>query len=404
MLADIEQHGMWLDSDRVQSEYTRVSGIYGQVTEELERTYGGVNWNSPKQIRELLYGRLGFSEVTDYKGVPVRTDTDQASTSGETIAKLRARSGGQSEFLRLYGTIAEIRKEHQFLEAMKGCCDEDGGHLYAAFNQTIAGNHRLTSTGGKWGLQFQNQPKHLRSLFRARSSGRRLVNGDCPQLEFRVATDLAHDNVAKRDILGRIDVHNQTATVMRSGRDPAKRHTFKPLYGGNSGTPRERAYYAFFREKYSGIYNCQMRWVYDVLDHKQLTTATGLIFYWPDTQRLSSGYITNTPAIFNYPISSFATADISQLSLWLVWQELRGLDTVVCNTVHDSGLLDAPLEEVDKVEQTMVYCYGEKIYEVLRSLYGYDFTTPLGIGLKTGTHWEEGDERKFESPLFTFTA
>ena len=54
-----------------------------------------------------------------------------------------------------------------------------------------------------------------------------------------------------KDILEGQDVHKYTASIIfdkaeadvtKEERTAAKAHTFKPLYGGFSGTPREMAY------------------------------------------------------------------------------------------------------------------------------------------------------------------
>jgi len=405
MLSDIESHGVQLDRERVQIAHTACFTEYNQILSELEDGFGAINWRSTKQLRELLYTRLGFEELKDRKGEPIRTPAGQPSTDEETISGLRASTTDQLEFKGLWSRLAPLKKKTQSLESMKGACEQDGGLIYAQFNQTVTGTHRLSCSGGKWGLQFQNQDRSLKRLFRARKQGWKVIDGDCPQLEFRVAGDLGNDPVARKDVLNRIDVHSFTAKILGTTRQDAKPYTFKPLYGGNSGTKREREYYRAFRERYKAIYDTQMSWVYHALEHKSLRTVTGLTFYWPDTEVMSSGYITNTPSIFNYPVQSFATADISQLSLVLVWHGIRNMDSFISNTVHDSGVLESPEEEGDKVKSIMVQSYTEDIYGVLSRLYNRDFSFPLGIGIKCGDYWGEAklpdgraaDEEKFEN-------
>lgn len=398
MLADIESRGVTLDRERVLSTYTSCFTEYNSIREELEDGFGTINWRSTKQLRELLYAKLGFEELKDRKGVAIRTPAGQPATDEETISTLRAGTPDQMEFKKLWGRLAPLKKKTQSLESMKGACDEDGGLIYAQFNQAVTGTHRLSCSGGKWGLQFQNQDRSLKRLFRARNEGWAIIDGDCPQLEFRVAGDLGNDQIARKDVLNRIDVHAFTASILGTNRQDAKPFTFKPLYGGSSGTKRERAYYAAFRGRYASIYDTQMSWVYHVLEHKSLRIASGLSFYWPDTEVTGSGYITNTPSIFNYPVQSFATADISQLSLLLVWHNLRNMVAFISNTVHDSGVVESPQEEVDKVKGIMVQSYTEQIYDVLARLYNHSFSFPLGIGIKCGNFWgEAANEEKYEN-------
>lgn len=406
MLADMETRGVQLDCPQVLLESGTRNADLSAAIAGLEDSFGTVNWRSSKQVRELVYDELGFAEVQDYRGQPIRTDGGHPSTGEEVLARLKADTQDQREFIEKYGRLSAVKREAQILESMAGSVREDGGLLYGQFNQTIASNHRLSHTGGKWGLQFGNFPRNFKRLFRARSPGWVVLEGDCPQLEFRCAADLANDRVAKGDILQGVDVHALTSAVTGFNRQDSKPHTFKPLYGGRSGPPKLVAYYTAFREKYKDIFRVQTSWCYRVLRDKRLRIASGLIFYWPDTElqpgrRGAPPYITNTTAIFNYPISSFATADISQLSLALLWHDLRGMASFICNQVHDSGVLEVLEEELDKVRASMVECYTVKIYEVLRRLFDYEFTTRLGLGVKSGSHWGVGEEQKFESKLIT---
>lgn len=405
MLADIESRGVHLDAAKVRDLSKDVIRNHSECTEALERFCGGINWNSPKQVAGLIYDKLGFEEPTDYRGETIRTGSGGRSASADTIELLRATSAEQIAFKKLWDVLAPLKKQVQILEKMRGICDEDDGLFYATFTQNVAANHRLTSLGGKWGLQLQNQPRSFKKLFRSGRKDGQIAEGDCPQLEFRTAVDLTGDAVGRRDVLARADVHSLTSAVTGFSRQDAKPHTFKPVYGGTSGPPRLRKYYRAFNERYRGMYNGQMAWVYTVLETKQLTIPTGLTFYWPDCELTRSGFITHTPQIFNYPVSSFATADISQLSLLLTWHGMRGWDSYICNQVHDSGIADVVPEEALQFEKLMVQSYTEDIYGVLDKLYDYRFDIPLGLGFKCGEHWGEGEERKYEPDTrFEFTS
>jgi len=406
MLADIEARGMQLDEERIYSRYKSTNTEYDRLEGELGEAFGGINFRSSKQVRELVYEKLGFFEVRDYRGQPERTATGKPSTADEVLGKLVATTEAQAKFKKLYGQLSPLKKRVSILKNLVGACEEDGGHVFAQFNQCVAGNHRLSSTGLKWGFNFQNFPRDFKTLFRASNGTWVVAEGDCPQLEFRTGIDLSRDMVGLADILARADVHSLTSHVTGFSRTDSKPHTFKPMYGGRSGPKKLRDYYEAFRNRYRVMYDMQMGWVYRVLETKSLKISSGLVFYWPDTEITSSGYITNTPAIFNYPISSFATADISQLSLLLLWHHMGSMDSFICNTIHDSGVLEACREELDKIEELMVYCYTEEIYDCLDRLYGYNAVTPFGLGFKSGSSfWGEGSEKKYENDKrFKFTS
>ena len=394
-LADIESRGMTLDPARVKETYEVANAEFIEASKTLDAITGGINFRSPKQMAGYLYETLGFDELTDRKGNPARTGSNKKKTDMKTVALLSAKNQKQKDFKKALATLAPMKKKVQILENMIACCAEDGGRVYASINQGVTGTHRLASSGGKWGFQFHNFPRAFKSLFRAREEGWYICEGDAPQLEFRVAADLGNDATAKEDILQGVDVHQFSASILGVSRQDAKAHTFKPLYGGQSGTPREREYYSAFRERYAGIYATQQRWVYEVLRSKALVTATGLRFYWGDTEVTKSGWVSNTPSIFNYPIQMFATADIIPLTLALIWYKLADKETYIVNTIHDSVVAEVPEGEVEEVKRLYRWAFTDGVTDILRSLYDYEFTTPLGVGLKVGIHWAEGTEEKY---------
>ena len=399
VLASMEFEGMYLDKERVENEYRSVRENFEESKRLLDEFTGGINQNSPKQLREYLYTNLGFEPAKDYRGEPIRTGSGQLSVGKSAVACLKAHSPEQRTFLELYKRIIPFKKRLQILRDMKKCCEEDDGHLFAEFNQTITQTHRLSSNGRKYGFQFHNFPRDYKRLFSSGGGGWLLVEGDAPQLEFRVAVDLGNDQRGIRAVCDGVDVHALTASIMRLERTPAKAYTFKPLYGGVSGTPAERRYYEAFRREYASVYNEQQRWVYEVLRTHSLTIASGLKFFWPDTKMRSSGYVTNTPSIFNYPIQSFATADIVPLCVICLWYRVaEKADSIrLVNTVHDSAIALVHESVLKYFKQALVKAFTEDIYGVVEKLYGRTITVPLGVGIKAGEHWGEGDEEKFEA-------
>lgn len=400
VLADIEFEGMQLDKERVSKEFDKVRDEFRGAKLHLDGLTGGLNQNSSKQVREYLYGKLNFEPPTDHRGEPIKTPKGELAVGKEVIEKLEANTDEQREFLRAIRRISPLKKKLQILEKMYECCvsEEDNGHVLASFNQTITQTHRLSSTGRKWGFQFHNFPRAFKPLFCSRRTGWRVVEGDAPQLEFRIAVDIGEDARGMEVVCSGVDVHELTSKVMGLERTPAKAFTFKPLYGGNSGTKREKAYFEAFRREYSGVYRTQQSWTYEVLASKQLRIASGLIFYWPDTKLTGSGYVTNTASIFNYPVQSFATADIVPISVICLWHRIReNPGIVLINTVHDSVIAEVQEDMLQYYRQQLIKSFTEDVYEVVEKLYGRKLKVPLGVGIKVGDHWGEGKEEKVEA-------
>lgn len=414
VLAAIEQYGMHLDEERVAEEYGRVLALRTELQAKLDKLTGGINLRSGKQLGEFLYDTLKFEEPTDCRGKPHRTKSGLRATSKAVLAGLKATTKEQKEFVKLraeYGQAdARITKALDFFRRV---CSEHGGRFRARFNQAVTRTHRLSSSGrriefadGKaLGVQFQNLPREYKRLFRANEQGRVLVEVDGAQLEFRVAGQLGADARVLQDVESGADIHRFTASVLGhkpeaevtdKERTAAKSHSFKPLYGGNSGTKRELEYYKAFREKYAGVFNTQTGWTHEVLNTGKLRIASGLVFYWPGTKMSHDGYIDNTPSIFNYPVQSFATADIIPVSLAYTFWGAKDLDVKIVNTVHDSVVADVDEDDVEAYREVVKDAWLDKTYAYLEKVYGITMAVPLAIEMKASTHWgDTKDSFKF---------
>jgi hypothetical protein len=137
-----------------------------------------------------------------------------------------------------------------------------------------------------------------------------IVDGYCNhncQLEFRVAAFLGQCPIATQAIVNNLDVHTDTMNVLAEGgqietRQDSKQHTFKPLFGGMSGTKAEVAYYKWFASHYSGIAKAQQRWIDNAQRTKEVKMIHGFKFFFPDCHMQQSGYVTNSTNIKNYPV------------------------------------------------------------------------------------------------------
>jgi DNA polymerase I len=232
---------------------------------------------------------------------------------------------------------------------------------------------------------------------------------DGAQLEFRVAAHLGRDRRAGDDIRAGYDVHRGTAaallavpfdSVTKEQRQDAKPETFRPLYGSKGNSDSTKRYAKAFAARWPDIHRTQQGWTLRVLQDKQLRIESGLIFYWPDTTVSQYGYIKHTTEIFNYPISSLATADIIPIGLVYAWHRLRarGARSFINNTVHDSINAEVHPEEVglftEIVKESMTY----DTLRYLNRVYGIKYTVPLGVEIKVGNHWGEAaaNDEKFE--------
>jgi DNA polymerase-1 len=406
VLADIELNGMQLDKDLVRNKSEELERRYAEIQRELDGISGGINFASPLQLGVYLYETLGLEERRVKKGgkwCPDRTPSGRRKVDADTISLLKPKTAEQRKFLATYKESRAIYNElTKYLRNFQECVDQTGGRLLGSLNQSRTRTHRLSSTGLEFNTQFQNFPRTYKPLFKARKAGWLIGEADGAQLEFRVACYLGRDRTGLADIVNGTDIHAATAQQIWPGCDPkginpdtnqtyrqdAKEYTFKPLYGGSSGTPDEKRYYEFFRQRYEGITRWQKRNIDFVLENKYLETEWGLRYYWPDT-RLDGNYVTNSTAICNYPVQAFATAEIIPIVLVWFWHRLKrsGLQTFVVNTVHDSIIVELPEEEIDAFNDLCRQAFSVDVYRTLRDLYNIKLSVPLGTEVKTATHW-----------------
>jgi DNA polymerase I-like protein with 3'-5' exonuclease and polymerase domains len=144
----------------------------------------------------------------------------------------------------------------------------------------------------------------------------------------------------------------------------------------------------------------QEKWKREALDFKTVTMPTGFQFYFPHTTITSTGYQTDSTSICNYPVQSFATADIIPIVITYAWHQMRqaGLEGFIVNTIHDSIIVEAPIEEKEKINEIMCRTFGNMCYNYIKRTYNIDFTTTLGVGMKWGKYWSEGPETLINLP------
>ena len=224
------------------------------------------------------------------------------------------------------------------------------------------------------------------------------MEADFAQLEFRVAAFLSQDEVAMKEVSEGFDVHSYTAQVIseagqKTSRQDAKAHTFAPLYGatGYGRTPAEARYYEHFTEKYRGIAKWHRELATEVLTHKKITTPSGRQFSFPDAKRRKNGTVTNFTAIKNYPVQSFATADIVPTVLLEIDKRMSHMQSCVVNSVHDSIVIDIHPDEEQQVI-SLIRDINDELKSIIDNKFKINFNVPLLLEAKIGVNWLEQQE------------
>ena len=322
------------------------------------------------------------------------------STSKDNLVFLEgiARSKGMKEaelFLQRVRRLSAVETYlSSFVEGIATHTKQDG-KLHVRLLQHRTGTGRLSGADPN----MQNMPRGgtfpVKRVFKSRWDGGSVMEADFAQLEFRVAAFLSQDKTAIDEVATGFDVHSYTAKVISDAGQPisrqdAKSHTFAPLYGasGFGRTEAEAAYYKQFTKKYSGIGKWHEALAKEALNTGKITTPSGREFAFPDVQRRRYGGVTYFTQIKNYPVQSFATADIVPISLIYI-DKLLGVNQMhscIVNTVHDSIVIDVHPDEKDKVLK-VINRTNEMLTALVNRKWNIDFNVPLLLEAKIGPNW-----------------
>jgi DNA polymerase I-like protein with 3'-5' exonuclease and polymerase domains len=279
-----------------------------------------------------------------------------------------------------------------FVEGIKAHVKSDG-KLHVRLLQ-----HR-TSTGRFSGADpnMQNMPRGgtfpVKKVFVSRWTGGKILEADFAQLEFRAAAYLSQDKVAMDEVSTGFDVHSYTSQVISDAGQPttrqdAKAHTFAPLYGatGFGRSKAEAEYYEHFTKKYTGIKAWHSRLAKEALETGMITTPSGREFSFPDVQRRRNGTVSFFTQIKNYPVQSFATADIVPIVLIHMENLLSTCKSCIVNSVHDSVVIDIHPDEIQHVLY-LIKQLNTSLKTIIENQFNIQFNVPLLLEAKIGDNW-----------------
>ena len=432
VLADMELQGMKLDDERVRDEYERESENEKELFIQLEDMMSPLSPTSKKDLGQYIYEILKVEELRK-NGKPLRTaKKDEYLTDIGTLEKLKLTNKKQKEYFELYFSWNKSKQRiGKYLDFYLAVCNQQDGVFYAQFNQTVSATHRLTSSGERIKFehvvddkgnvkegrtQFQNQPREYKRMYRAKEDGWLISEEDGSGLEFRGAGIVGHCQQIKDDINDPdFDPHRRSASfkfdipedeVTKEQRTAGKEITFKPLFGGESGSARDKVYFEAFKERYSDLVETQETWLMYAMNDKMLTLPWGMRFYFPYIKppSKSGGYIPERAQIFNAPIQSFATADIIPIQATIMWHLIRwnGYSPymIMVNTVHDSVITEVHPDYQEQYKDIVTLSW-KLVYQFIGSVYGSAVLQmmegmPLGTEIQLGTHWGSGPEVSYE--------
>lgn len=392
VLARMQARGIALDVGYLRAMAEEVRTQMAELRERIYELAGEeFNLNSPPQLRQVLYEKLGLAPGK-------RTPKGQLSTDASVLEKLRDRHPIVEAIL----SWRELDKLHStYLEALPRQVDPADGRVHTTFNQTGAATGRLSSANPN----LQNIPartelgRRIRRAFIPGTPDQLLLVADYSQIELRILAHLADDEGLRAAFASGQDIHAATAAAVYGlpldqvdpqTRSRAKAVNYGLAYGMNAYglasrleiTPDEAqafidAYFASFPQ------------IKEYLDRQVArATADGFTETLLGRRRYIPELQSSNPRVremgrrmaLNAPIQGSA-ADVFKLGMLRVDRALRAsdLDSHMLLTVHD--------ELVFEVEGGRVAEAAALVKAEMEA--AYELSVPLRADVGWGANWAE---------------
>ena len=346
------------------------------------------NINSPKQLGEILFEKLGLP--------PVKKTKSGYSTNAEVLEKLKSRHPIVEAILD-YRTLTKLKSTYA-----DGLVKEiaDDGRIHTTFQNMVTATGRLSSTEPN----LQNIPvrtelgSEIRKMF-VPKDGWVFVDADYSQIELRVLAHIANDAHMQAAFTSGMDIHTATAAqvfhvapedVTPLMRRHAKAVNFGIVYGISEfslaediGVTRKeaKAYIENYLQNYAGVREYMKNIVAQAKQDGFVTTMFGRRRNLPELK--SSNFNIRSfgeRVALNTPIQGTA-ADIIKLAMIHVDKALREqkLQARLVLQVHDELIVECPVSEREQVTALLT----EQMEHVAK------LSVPLLAEAKSGASWYE---------------
>ncbi len=392
VLAAMERRGMLIDVARLEAMSTELTARLQVLMGEIYALAGGeFNINSPPQLREVLFERLGLPR----KGV--RRGKTGYSTDVDVLTRLAKAHPLPAKILE-YRVLAKLQST--YVDALPAAVNPVTGRLHTSFNQTVAATGRLSSSDPN----LQNIPvrgdegRRIREAFIA-PEGAVLVAADYSQIELRILAHLSGDPALVAAFRAGEDIHTRTAVevfgvlpslVTAEMRRAAKVINFGILYGmGPQRLAHEldiplaeaQRYIENYFDRYAGVRAYMQGVIATARQQGYVTTLLGRRRAIPELRGTERGVVQAAErAATNTPVQGSA-ADIIKLAMVAVERRLArdGLRAAMILQVHDELLLE--VAEGDR--EAVCAAVREEMEGV------FPLAVPLRVDVGVGRNWAE---------------
>ncbi|AFY39771.1 DNA polymerase I [[Leptolyngbya] sp. PCC 7376] len=414
VLCQMESDGIRIDLGYLKE----LSDELGADLDDIEdRAYNAAderfNLNSPKQLGEILFDKLGLNTKKTRK-----TKTGAYSTNQSVLEKLQG-DHPIIDYILEYRTLAKLKST--YVDALPTLVSKKTGCVHTDFNQTITSTGRLSSSNPN----LQNIPvrtefsKRIRKAFIPRD-GWILAAADYSQIELRILTHLSQEPTLLNAYNTGEDVHRITAQLIFEKDTPEEVTTeerrlgkiinFGVIYGMGSqrfareaGVPKSQSkeFIERYHERYSKVFEylelvkkqaIAQGYVTTILNRRRnfnfaspsLQALKGSDAQAIDIETLQKNRKINyndiqaLRAAANAPIQG-SSADIIKVAMIQIQELLKNYEAKLLLQVHDELVFEMPPEEWDELQ--------EKIKSTMEN--AVSLSIPLVVEINRGANWME---------------
>ena len=396
VLAAMEREGVLVDRTvlaRLSGEFSRDADLLEKQVHELAGE--AFNLGSPKQIGEILFGKLGLQGGK-------KTATGAWSTDSQVMEDLAADGVELARKLLDWRQLTKLRST--YTDALTGHINPETGRVHTSYSLAATSTGRLSSTDPN----LQNIPvrtaegRQIRTAFVA-GPGHKLVSADYSQIELRVLAHIAGIDQLKKAFADGLDIHAMTASEMFDtpveGMDPsirrkAKAINFGIIYGISAfglanqlSIPREEAgrYIKTYFERFPGIKDYMEHTKAFCRSNGYVETVFGRRMHFPRIKSPNaSERAFQERAAINAPIQGSA-ADIIRRAMIRMPQALAdaGLSARMLLQVHDELIF-----EVQEAEAEATIRIASEIMTAA-PLPAVSFSVPIQVDARAADNWDE---------------
>ncbi|HMK87175.1 MAG TPA: DNA polymerase I [Steroidobacteraceae bacterium] len=391
VLYRMERGGVLVDRALLKTQSSELAARMLELQAQAYTAAGGTfNLDSPKQLQEILFGKLGLL-------VTRKTSTGQPSTAEDVLEELAA-AYELPKIILEYRGVAKLKST--YTDKLPEQINERTGRIHTSYQQAVAATGRLSSSDPN----LQNIPIRTREGRRIRQAfiapaGHSLVAADYSQIELRIMAHLSGDEGLRSAFAEDRDVHQATAAevfgvapaaVSADQRRSAKAINFGLIYGMSAfGLARQlgisrgdaQRYVDLYFERYPGVKRYMDETRSQARELGYVETVFGRRLYLPDIRSRNQALRQYAErSAINAPMQGTA-ADIIKRAMIEVdaWLQQSGTPARLIMQVHDELVLEVAQEAIESTARQL----REHMAQAA------ELSVPLRVDVGIGRNWDE---------------